>query len=68
MARFSMTCPTCRRRMRLIGTSSEMFRLPPIPIERYYRCPFCEAEWTYNIERNFKIPGVPAHREQSDDS
>ncbi len=50
--------------MRLIGTSSEMFSLPPIPIERYYRCPFCEAEWTYNIERNLQSPGVPAHLAQ----
>jgi hypothetical protein len=60
MARFYMTCQTCRRRMRLIGTSTQTFNLPPQPVERYYHCPNCEAEWTYNLERNTQSPGVPA--------
>jgi hypothetical protein len=60
MRRFYRSCPTCRRRMRLIGTSPETFSLPPIPVERYYRCPNCEAEWTIDVERNLQSPGVPA--------
>jgi hypothetical protein len=48
-ARFYRLCPTCRRRMRLTGTSSETFSQPPILVERYDRCPNCEAEWTYNL-------------------
>ena len=61
MARFYMVCPGCRRRMRLIRTSLETFGQPPIPVERYYYCPNCGAEWTYNVERSLQIPGVPAH-------
>ncbi len=64
MRRFYRACPRCRRRMRLIGTSSETYSEPPTPIERYYRCPTCETEWTYNVERNFQSPGVPAHLSQ----
>ena len=52
-------CPMCRRRMRLIGISPETFSQPPLPVERYYQCPNCEAEYTYNIEWNFIDPGVP---------
>jgi phage terminase large subunit GpA-like protein len=59
MRRFYRACPTCRRRMRLIGTSSETFSQPPQPVERYYQCPNCEAEWTFNVERNFQSEGVP---------
>jgi hypothetical protein len=59
MSRFYRHCPTCRRRMRLIGTSSETFGQPPTPSERYYRCPQCGAEWTIDIERNFLFAGVP---------
>ena len=42
-------CPMCRRRMRLIGISPETFSQPPLPVERYYQCPNCEAEYTYNL-------------------
>jgi hypothetical protein len=52
MSRSYRTCLTCRRRLRLIGTSSETFSQPPQPVERYYRCPNCNDEWTYNVERN----------------
>jgi hypothetical protein len=60
MARFYMTCPTCRRRMRLVGISTETFSQPAMPVERYYRCSNCEDEWTYNVEQNVLNAGVPA--------
>jgi transposase-like protein len=61
MAQFYVVCPGCRRRMRLIGTSLETFGHPPPPVERYYRCPDCGAEWMYNVERSLQSLGVPAH-------
>ena len=61
MARFYVVCPSCHRRMRLIGTSLETCGQPPIPVERYYRYPNCGSEWTYNVERNLQNLGVPAH-------
>jgi hypothetical protein len=65
MPRIYKLCSACRRRMRLIGKSSETFGQPPMPTERYYRCPQCGAEWTVDIERNFLFAGVPEHLTQS---
>jgi hypothetical protein len=52
--------------MRLIGTSSETFSQPPQPVERSYRCPRCEAEWTFNadfrVAKSTHIPDCQPHR------
>ncbi len=66
MKRVYRACPTCRRRMRLIGTSAETFCEPPIPVERYYQCPHCHAEWAYNerILYLFGALGNTPHRVQ----
>jgi DNA-directed RNA polymerase subunit M/transcription elongation factor TFIIS len=62
MRHFYVSCPTCHhRRMHLIGQSSVRFGSPPTPAERYYQCPNCGHQWTYNVERNFLSPNVPSH-------
>jgi hypothetical protein len=68
MRRFYRSCPTCHRRMRRIGTSSQVFGEPPTPFELYYCCPRCEAEWTFNARRNLYSPSVPAHLAQDGDA
>jgi hypothetical protein len=35
-----------------------------LPVERYYQCPSCTNEWTYNVERNLYARGVPAHTQK----
>jgi hypothetical protein len=57
MGRFYMGCATCRwRRMHLIGESTADNEVGK---ERYYRCPNCGAEWTYGLDRNIMLAGVP---------
>ncbi len=65
MRRFYISCPDCHHhRMHLLGQSEEKFGSPPTPTDRYYRCPQCGNEWTYNVERNFVSPNVPAGFQQ----
>jgi transposase-like protein len=60
MTRFYKNCPTCRQtRMQLIGKSSECIGSPPFAVERYYQCPRCGGQWTYDVNHNFLLPGVP---------
>jgi transposase-like protein len=60
MPRFYLACNFCgQRRMHLIGKSSEKFGRPATPIHRYYRCPNCGSEWTFNVERSLQTRGVP---------
>jgi hypothetical protein len=78
MPRFYYHCSTCRRRMRLIGKSSETFGRPPTPSERYYRCQQCEVSAVFlwpvftripdipDIERNFMWAGLPDHLTEDD--
>ena len=56
MQRYDVSCPTCSRRLRLMGQSSEAFGDPP---ERYYRCLNGGAKWTYDRARNMPGRGVP---------
>ena len=60
MSRLYVACHACKHsRMRLIGKSSETFGDPPGETERYYHCPNCGDEWTFDLEHNVLRPGVP---------
>jgi hypothetical protein len=59
MQRYYVGCPTCGRRLRLMGQSLETFGDPPGPTERCYRCPNCSAEWIHDCERNMLGSGGP---------
>jgi len=50
-------CPTCRKRMRAVRRSEEVFGLPSVSVEVEYECPRCGDQWTHNRERNFAFRG-----------
>jgi hypothetical protein len=65
MSRFYKHCSLCHRRLRLIAKSTETFGQPPTACVRYYHCPQCGGEYTFDIERNFMWESVPDHLAQA---
>ena len=61
MRRVFVACHTCSHRLCLIGKSPKTFGVPAAPMERYYRCPHCQAEWTYNVDQHALSPGAPPY-------